>query len=95
MQAIAADIRYRLLWCKMLSILFLILVSCEAIGHGVVLFWGCNVWTGCKCKYIHCLIESFFVHQNKKKKKGKKDHNLNATDCNTLARITYSLIKCA
>lgn len=61
MQAIAADIRYRLLWCKMLSILYLILVSCEAIGHGGVLFWGCSVWTGCKCKYILCLIESFFT----------------------------------
>ena len=72
MQAIAADIRYRLLWCKMLSILFFILVSCEAIGHGGVLFWGCNVCIGCKCKYLHCLIESFFIHQKENKKKEKK-----------------------
>ena len=72
MQAIAADIRYRLLGCKMLSILFLILVSCEAIGHGGVLFWGCSVCIGCKCKYLHCLIESFFIHQKENKKKEKK-----------------------
>ena len=57
LQAIAVDIGHRLFWRKMkhtvlnrvlcfsrrIPLMFVILVSCVAIGRGGVLFWGCSV----------------------------------------------------